>query len=293
MNFRLQRGTARAALRRAAVAVLTLYVFNIYPRCCFADGTNIPSGNLSIDALFDFEVPVDVVQAGVSNGIGDLLPDSWEDTMEGIMERNGWNNGFEELSESEWGVSTNGFLSFGLSDGPRVFVDSDFLDGIDDTFLALALSTNVYSPGNSASIGSLPSISSNVDLLTGVFAYFSEDAPPADPLGLPDSPLVSDSDTLFADSFWVSQLSMQSLVNFDGGHLDSVLRSLPQDGVFAWVVPFWVGTLDEVIFFVHDHPNGVRPYVRFVAVILYWVALYRFFIKRVVFTVQACFEGTK
>lgn len=286
---RVASGRMRAPLRGALAAVLTLYLFNIYPKVCCGEGS-VSSGNLSIDALFDFEVPVEVISQGVIDGYGEL-PDNFEDTMEGIFERNGWSAGWGELTESQWegyDIPTNGMVLVGNTNvgGYNMRVPVGVFDQYGSNLLNRVLSTNASLSGTNL-LPSLPSV--GIDSLPRVWSYFSLDAPPDASVGLPSSPLVNG---VFNSSFWVDHLSMSALQSFDGGALDSAVRNLPRDGVFAWVLPTYVGICDGVVLWVSEHSNGIRPYVRFVAVILYWVALYRFFIKRVVFVVEAVFSGT-
>ncbi len=272
---------------------LIFLLFFFFAFSAFSDEPPLNPGSLTVDALFDFSVPVEVIAEGVSQGVGDLstnlfgeFPDDFEDRMEGIYERNGWANGWEALTEAEWGLSTNDMVRVGDTNGPSFWLDSTFWDGISPEFVNAATAP-VSAPSNDVPISSLPVV--DFELLSDVWGYLDDDAPPSSTIGQPSQGVVKDA--LFSD-FWVTSLTASALEDFDGGHLATYIRSIPSDSMLYVIKPAYFSTCAEVTTWVSQHANGFRPYVRVVAVFLYWVALYRFLVKRVVFTIQACFEGS-
>lgn len=283
----------RALWARTALAVLTLSLVNIYPTSALADVEN--PGQLSVDALFDFEVPVSVVSNGVADAFlgledaevewdEDRAPDQYEALLESVgINPNEW------LTETYWSaLSTNGMQQFGGTNvGWTEFVDSSLDLGGD-------VSAAVSAPTNFAGEDPIHSLPDNaLEELSSFWDFLGNDSPPP---GLGDmmiqTPLVTDP---FPSDFWKRSCTIEMIWNFDGGYFDSWVGSIVDSDTpyLAWVRPAWSGICRRLKEFFDAHPQGTRPYLRFVAVVLYWVAAYRYFVKRLVFVIETVFEAAR
>lgn len=287
-----KRARLRALRARTALACLTLSLVNNYPM--LALGQELEFGDLSVDALFDFEVPVSVVSNGVDDAFSGLADEDveWDedrapDAYAALLESVGADPD-EWLSESYWSAtSTNGMQKFGGTNvGWTEYVDRSLDLGGD-------ISAAVASPSNfngTMPIDSLPDM--YVDELPDFFVWLDRASPPESFGTVLSTPVISDA---FPSDFWLSQCTIDMIWGFDGGGFDAWVGSIVDSDTpyLAWVRPAWSGICRRLKEFFDAHPNGTRPYLRFVAVVLYWVAAYRYFVKRIVFVIETVFEAAR
>lgn len=288
-----KRARLRALWARTASALLTLSIVNNYPMT--ARGQELEFGDLTVDALFDFEVPVSVVSNGVSDAFEglqdaevewdeDRAPDAYAALLESVgADPQEW------LTESYWSAtSTNGMQQFGGTNvGWTEYVDRS-LDLGGDISAAVVAPTNFQ---GDTPIKSLPD--NALDELSSFWDFLGNDSPPP---GFGDvmvqTPLITDP---MPSDFWRRQCTIEMIWNFDWGYFDSWVGSIVDSDTpyLAWVRPAWSGICRKLKEFFDAHPNGTRPYLRFVAVVLYWLAAYRYFVKRIVFVIETVFEAAR
>lgn len=288
-----KRARLRALWARTASALLTLSLVNNYP--IPASGQELEFGDLTVDALFDFEVPVSVVSNGVSDAFSgledaevewdeDRAPDAYAALLESVgADPDEW------LSESYWSAtSTNGMQMFGGTNvGWTEYVDRS-LDLGGDVSAAVVAPTNFQ---GDTPIKSLPDMYGTD--MEEILDYLGNANAPGDFGFIPiETPLIADA---FPSDFWKQQCTIEMIWGFDGGGFDSWVGSIVDSDTpyLAWVRPAWSGICRRLKEFFDAHPNGTRPYLRFVAVVFYWVAAYRYFVKRIVFVIETVFEAAR
>ena len=289
-----KRARLRALWARTASALLTLSLVNNYPMT--VRGQELEFGDLTVDALFDFEVPVTVVSNGVSDAFlgledaevewdADRAPDAYAALLESVGA-----DPHEWLTESYWSAtSTNGMQQFGGTNvGWTEYVDRSLDLGGDIS--AAVVSPTQFNGG--VWVSSLPML--DLGALSEAWDKFGDEQPGDNPAGVVeiDTPLVAGA---LNQNFWISTCTLQMLWEFDGGHFDSWVGSIVDSDTpyLAWVRPAWRGICQRMKQFFDENPNGIRPYIRFVSVLLYWVAAYRYFVKRLVFVIETVFEAAR
>lgn len=294
MQGLFKRARLRALGARTALALLTLSVVNNYP--IPACGQELEFGDLSVDALFDFEVPVSVVSNGVSDAFSgledaevewdeDRAPDAYAALLESVGV-----NPDEWLSESYWSaLSTNGMQKYGGTNvGWTEYVDRSLDLGGD---VSAAVSAPVDFEGD-APINSLPN--NSFAELPSFWGLLGDATPPNGSFGdmVIETPLITDP---MPSDFWKTSCTIEMIWGFDGGYFDSWVGSIVDSDTpyLAWVRPAWSGICRRLKEFFDAHPQGTRPYLRFVAVVMYWLAAYRYFVKRLVFVIETVFEAAR
>lgn len=276
----------RALRALVAAAILTLSVVNIYPTFAQtgSDGTGTNEG-VYIDALFDFDVPVTVVSTGVFEGVSfsfgeTSLDEDDYDEFDSSIERWTGQTSSEYFEEADFSNgSTNGLVVW---DGWFLELDTNLWRG---SSAAWSAPTNF---GGADPIPTLPNV--NFDLLSGVWSYLDADAPPEQ--SVIQQPLITDA---IIGNFWLDSCNAGDILNADGGILYNYVSSIDTEAYpyLAWLYPAVTGVADKLQIFFRDNPLGFRPYMRFVAVVLYWIAMYRYLVKRVVFVVEVCFTSAR
>lgn len=277
------QGKRRPLLGAALAVFLTLYPVNkSSAQSDWEPSTNV---GFQIDALFDFEVPITVVETGVEWGVTSAftnIPDDFLDSLDSVYEGAGWSDGWEN---ADWGISTNGFSRLGSS-GAFATVDPFFTNGLSSVVVGSAVSPRQDLIGGGSSVGVLPSV--GLDSLDGVWSSYLSSDSPSEPFVV-DNPVISG---FLPSGFWVTSLSKSDLQNFDGGSLNAWIHTISADGLLGWLPDAWDGTCTNFVEMVNSRvPTGLRKYVQLACVLLYWVSLYRLLLKRLVLCVQACFSG--
>lgn len=282
-NFQRWKAPARRALQGAAgLALLTLSIVNIYPNSALAEGGDggggTPTPSISVDALFDFEVPVSVISNGVYQAIqakGD------EDDPEAMM---------DNLSET---IS----MTYANYSDLASFGDHDYAARIP------LLSTTQYteavfdlaSEDQSSRIGQ----GSSTPIL-GTFGLGTLNAMPSSLLGS-DSPVSVNLGTIdpiagaSAPSFFVTSLTVEACKAIDGGRLAAAVQGIDADGFLGWLRRGYEPALTTWCNFVNQQwlSNITRGASKVVCILLFWFLAYRFVLGKLFLIIDSALNTVR
>lgn len=287
-SYLFEKRPSRRALARGALAVLlTLYVFNIYPKSSY--GVDV-----EVENIFDFTVPIGVVETGVVRSlIGEMTVEDFENFADEM--RPAFTNFYnEQYINDDWisvapyaqGYNTNSVLvtaGDGLLTGTNLIFNSFGSSYSDGAIMAAASpDTNVLYQSDSIPWLNLPDIDDQMVLVeegyTDPFPTAFEDAE-TQLKGLRPS-----------HEFFLRDIDSNILSTFDGGLIDSVAESIGSDSILAWFPPAWNQTKIRLASILQEHRFVMRNIIGPLSCFLYVFMCFRWWLRRIFFVFEV-FSG--
>lgn len=272
-------GPCHRALQGAVVlALLTLYLVNIYPSFAQDEGDI----TVSVDALFDFEVPVTVISNGVGLALATALtPPNDLDDAEIMMDNLSSTIGstyYTDSALSSLGNSTYAAYIPSLSTAQYSRAVLNLATNDQSLSIGQGVPTPILGTFGLASLNELPST-----LLSG-------DSPASVSLGT-----INPVSASFPSSFFVSELTVDACKSIDGGRLASAVQGIDADGFLGWLRRGYEPALTTWCNFVNQSwlSNITRGASKVVCILLFWFLAYKFVLSKIFLIIDSALNTVR
>lgn len=278
----------RRALARGALAVLlTLYLFNIYPKVSF--GVDV-----EVENIFDFSVPVGIVETGVVRSlIGELTEEDFSHMAEQM--RPAFTNFYnDQYIDDDWisvapyaqGYNTNSVFvtaGDGLENGTNLIFNTfgtSYSDGAIQA--AAAPDTNVLFQSQDVLWLGIPDIEDQMLLV-------------AEGYDVPFPTAFEEADVQLRglrpdNQFFLNDITPDILATFDGGLLDSIAEEIDEESILAWFPSAWEEVKTKLALILHNHRYVMRNIIGPLSCFLYVFMCFRWWLRRIFFVFEV-FSG--